>query len=89
MNKYKNLENLIRSFANYRRIQIMEILGERPDLSLQEIAKAVEANLKTVSEHLRRLSTADMVVKNPMGRLVRHKLTDKGMKVLTFLRNID
>jgi DNA-binding transcriptional ArsR family regulator len=79
------LERMVKGFANHRRIQILELLAKEPELSLQEIAERLKIEMKTASEHLRRLAVAGLVMKRYEGREVRHANTARGNKVLEFL----
>ena len=82
----RRLERVVKGFANHRRIEILELLKKKPDMSVGEISIATEIELKTTSEHLRRLTIAGLILKRYEGRAVRHTLTPTARKALTFLR---
>jgi len=86
---YNALERTIKGFANHRRIQILDLLKFYPELSLSEISEALNINLKTASEHLRRLAIAGLILKRHSGYAVRHKLSPKAKIVLSFLRKLE
>ena len=83
------LERLVRGFANHRRIEIMLLLSESPELSVIEIAERLRINMKTASEHIRRLAIAGLVLKRTEGAAIRHKLTSRAMLTLKFLRTLE
>jgi len=85
----KNLQKIVKGFANHRRIRIMELLDKSSGISLTEISQALKVNLKTISEHTRRLSQSGIVSKNYKGRVVIHKLSEQGSYILTFLRKLE
>jgi DNA-binding transcriptional ArsR family regulator len=85
----RQLERIVRGFSNHRRIQIMTLLSSVPELSLSEIAQKLKINLKTASEHVRRLAISGLVLKRNQGKNVRHKLSDRGVVILTFLRTLE
>jgi DNA-binding transcriptional ArsR family regulator len=85
----RKLERVVKGFANHRRIQILELLAREPELSLAEISGRLRIDMKTASEHVRRLAAADLVVKRSEGRWVRHHASARGDDVLTFLRMLD
>ncbi|MFZ4773882.1 MAG: ArsR/SmtB family transcription factor [Terrimicrobiaceae bacterium] len=85
----RKLERVVKGFANHRRIEILELLGRKPELSVGEISLALEIELKTASEHLRRLAIAGLLLKRHEGREVRHALTPKAEHILTFLRMLE
>ncbi len=90
MNKTeRQLERIVKGFANHRRIQILHLLEKHPELSLSEISGKLHIQLKTASEHLRRLTIAGLVLKRNEGRWVRHKITKRGEDILTFLRMLE
>ena len=83
------MERLVKGFANHRRLQIMELLAEDPELSVDEITMALNVNFKTVSDHVRRLAIAGLVLKRSEGNNVRHKLTPRAETILEFLRILE
>ncbi len=85
----RKLERLVKGFANHRRIQILQLLERQPELSVVEVASRLHANFKTISEHIRRLAIAGLVLKRSSGNSVRHKLTDRAISILKFLRTLE
>ena len=85
----KRLEKIMKGVANHRRIQILELLEKQPELSLQEIPEILNINFNTASKHLRRLAIAGLVMKRSDGVSVRHKLTNRGLSILKFLRTLE
>ena len=62
MKKPRQLERVVKGFANHRRIEIMLLLERQSELSVSEIAETLEINFKTASEHIRRLAIAELVM---------------------------
>ncbi len=89
MLKKRVLERLVRSFSNHRRIQILDLLDKNPELSVSEIAYMLKINIKTASEHIRRLTIAGLIMKKSQGKAIRHKLTHRGINILIFLRTLE
>jgi len=89
LKSYRQLERLVKGFANHRRIEIMELLYNEPELSVAEISENLRINFKTASEHIRRLAIAGLVLKRSAGNSVRHKLTDQAKSILKFLRTLE
>ena len=85
----RQLERIVKGFSNHRRIQIMTLISEVPELSLQEIANRVKINIKTASEHVRRLAISGLVLKRHRGAEVLHKLSPTGEFILKFLRKLE
>jgi DNA-binding transcriptional ArsR family regulator len=89
MKKFRQLERVVKGFANHRRIEIMNLLDKSPELSVMEIADALRINFKTASEHIRRLAIAGLVMKRNEGSNVRHALTVPAKNILKFLRTLE
>mgnify|MGYP001576934161 CR=1 FL=1 len=89
LKNFRQLERLVRGFANHRRIQIVELLDREPELLVIEIAGRLNINFKTAAEHVRRLALAGIVMKRSDGASVRHKLTRMGSYILKFLRTLE
>jgi len=46
MLKYRQLERIVKGFANHRRIQIMELINNEPELSVMDISTKLKINVK-------------------------------------------
>jgi len=79
----------MRAAGNHRRIEILDLLEKSPELSVSELASGLKINLKTASEHIRRLTIAGFIMKRGQGRSIRHKLTQRGLNILMFLRTLE
>ena len=79
----------MKGIANHRRIEIAQLLEKAPELSVNEVAESLGVNFKTISEHIRRLALAGIVMKRNDGNAVRHALTSRGKSVLKFLRTLE
>ena len=89
MKSFRHLERIIKGFANHRRIEILCLLERVPELSVAEISDHLDVNFKTISEHVRRLEHAGLVLKRSEGAAVRHKLTRQAVLILKFLRTLE
>ena len=85
----RQFERIVKGFSNHRRIEILILLERQPELSLVEIADVLGANFKTASEHIWRLTRAELVMKRNEGKAVRHALTPRGKLILKFLRMLE
>jgi predicted transcriptional regulator len=79
----------VKGAANHRRLQILELLERKPELSVIEISDELDVNFKTISEHTRRLAISGLVMKRSEYTAVRHRLTPRGIAVLKFLRTLE
>ena len=86
---YYQLERIIRGVSNHRRIEILELLKKRPELSIIDISEILDVNFKTISEHVRKLAATGLVLKRSQGPSVCHKLTSRGLTILMFLRTLE
>ncbi len=86
---YRQLERIVKGFANHRRIEILELLTKEPELSVTQIANRLKVDFRTISDHIRRLAIAGLVMKRNQGPSVCHKLSDRGVVILKFLRTLE
>lgn len=89
MKSWRQLERVVKGFANHRRIEMLELIDRKPELSVVEIAEELEINMKTASEHIRRMAIAGLIMKRNAGNAVRHALTKSGRSILKFLRTLE
>ena len=89
MKKPRQLERIVKGFANHRRIGILLLLEKKPELSVFDIADELKINFKTASQHIYKLAIAGLVMKRNDANSVRHALTDRGKSILQFLRIIE
>ena len=82
----RELEKIIKGFANHRRLQVLELLSKKPDLSVQEISDELKSEFKNISAHINKMHTAGLVFKRNEGNIVHHKLTNRGKSILKFVR---
>ena len=85
----RELERIIKGFANHRRLQILELLQKEPELSVQEIAERLKSEMKNISAHINRMAVAGLVMKRSDSKSVRHKLTKRGTVILKFVRMLE
>jgi DNA-binding MarR family transcriptional regulator len=81
----KQLERHFKGVANHRRIAILGLVAKNPGITLEEIAESLDCNIKTISEHTRRLVQAGLLNKSYKGRKVEHKVSPYGMKFFNFI----
>ena len=86
MKTSKQLERYFKGAANHRRISILTIVDRREGITVEEIADALEANFKTVSQHTKSLVNAGLMNKKYRGRQVTHALSPYGKSFLKFMR---
>ena len=85
----RRVERIVKGFASHRRLEMLELLKKRPELSLEETAEELNIGYKNASEHLRKLAIAGLVAKRNEGPSVRHKLTRRGQSILVFCRTLE
>ena len=89
MLKKRAIEQIVRSFANHRRIEVLDLLEKNPELSVGEIADKIKISLALASAHIRKLLIAGLIMKKSHGKYIRHKLSKRGHFALTFMRTLD
>ena len=86
---FRIIERIMKGVASHRRIEMLTLLEETPEMSVIEIAEALKIDFKNASAHLRRLQIAGLVMKRNAGPAVRHKLTKTGLAILMFVRTLE
>lgn len=81
------LEIRFKGIANHRRIQILILIAEREGVTLDGIVMTLDCNLKTIAEHTKRLSDAQLIEKRYQGRNVVHHLSPSGKILYQFIKN--
>jgi len=81
----KQLERHFKGVANHRRIEILMLVANGDRIALEDIAESLNRNIKTISEHTRRLVQAGLVNKEYRGRQVLHTLSPYGKTFYKFL----
>jgi len=87
MKNSKQIEKHIKGIANHRRIDILLLISKSQGITLDDIAKILDCNFKTISGHTLKLVNAGLVDKNYNGRAVIHSLSPYGKFFVRFLAN--
>ncbi|MEK7567865.1 MAG: winged helix-turn-helix domain-containing protein [Patescibacteria group bacterium] len=86
---WKKMERIVKGPANHRRLQMIDLIYKKPELSVEEISEILKLNFNTAADHISRLSISGILMKRHEGNFVRHKLTERGVKILKFLRTLE
>jgi DNA-binding transcriptional ArsR family regulator len=89
MLKIRALEQIVRGFSNHKRIEILNLLDQNPELSTSEIASELKMTLKLSSAHTKRLIMAGLIMKRSQGKQIRHKLSERGRYILNLIKNLE
>ena len=81
----KQLERHFKGVANHRRIAILLLVSKNAGITLEQIAEHLDCNIKTISEHTRRLVQAGLINKEYKGRKVEHKVSPYGKIFYNFI----
>ena len=83
----KQMERHLKGMANHRRIEILLLIADNKNITLDSIIARTGANEKTIGEHTRRLYNAGLVNKEHGGRFVKHTLSPYGKIFVNFLKS--
>ena len=86
MKTTKQLERYFKGMANHRRIEILNIVNKRDGITLGQIAETLDRNIKTISEHTRRLVHAGLLNKKYQGLEVAHSVSPYGKRFIEFTK---
>lgn len=82
----RQIERHLKGVASYRRIEILFVVAKNDAITLDGICEAVKGNVKTISEHTKKLSQAGLIRKYRRGRGVVHCLSPYGKTMHKFLK---
>lgn len=85
MKNSKQIERHVKGIANHRRIDILLLIFQNRGITLDEIAKALSCNFKTISGHTLKLVNAGLVDKNYNGRSILHSISPYGKIFVKFI----
>lgn len=86
MKTSKQLERYFKGAANHRRLDILRLVAGNDGMTLTRIAQTLGCNMKTTSEHTRRLVQAGLLNKRYRGREVAHSLSPYGRHFVAFTK---
>ncbi len=85
MKTSKQIEKHIKGIANHRRVDIILLISKSQGLTLEDIARTLDCNFKTISGHTMKLVNAGLVDKNYSGPAVLHSLSPYGKIFVKFI----
>lgn len=88
MKTAKQMERHLKGVANHYRIEILLLIGECDNITLENITSTLKANEKTIGEHTRRLYQAGLINKKYRGKFVEHTLSPYGKLFIRFLKSL-
>ncbi|MBY0539356.1 metalloregulator ArsR/SmtB family transcription factor [Patescibacteria group bacterium] len=74
--KPKELESVLKAFANRRRIEILQFLKTKKEAFVGSIAEKINLSLKSTSRHLAILYTAGLIEKTQKSTLVYYRIAN-------------
>ena len=84
----KLLEIYFKAVANRKRIKILILIKEKPNLTVFEIAERVNLNYQTIATHTQRLEQVGFIYKKYRSIDVMHSITPKGKSFLKFFKDL-
>ncbi|MBI4135136.1 helix-turn-helix transcriptional regulator [Candidatus Uhrbacteria bacterium] len=85
MKTAKQMERHFKGIANHWRLQVLLLVAEQNKITLEGIVDTLGGNVKTISEHTRRLVQAGLLDKDYRGRNVVHSLSPYGRTICQFI----
>jgi len=86
--EYRKVERIVKGFANHNRVKILELLDNKPELSVMEISDILKIGYENASDHIRKMAIAGLVMKKNSGPRVLHKLTSRAKSILVFCKRL-
>ncbi len=85
MKTAKQLERYFKGASNHTRIEILKLISKNDGLTLGQISEMLNKNIKTISEHTRRLAIAGLLNKKYISQEVSHSLSPYGKNFIKFI----
>ena len=86
--KFNQIEYTVKGFSNKKRIEILFLLEQEPELSVSKISKNIKLSFKSTSKHLLKMMSSGLIMKRNSGSEIKHALTEKGKIILQLLKKI-
>jgi len=83
----KKVERVFKGVANHWRVRILKLIDKNEGINLEKIAENLKGNMKTISEHTKKLQRAGLVNKKYSGRSVVHETSPYGKRVIKFIKS--
>jgi DNA-binding MarR family transcriptional regulator len=83
----KQMERHFKGVANHRRIEILFLVSEKEGITLDGICEELKRNVKTISEHTKKLVSSGLLNKTHDGRGVHHSLSPYGKHFIKFIKS--
>lgn len=85
----KQLERYFKGVSYFRRVAILRLIAQNDGITVDEIAKELSGNFKTISTHTHKLVQAGLVNKAQKGLQVTHSLSPYGEKFVNFMKEFN
>ena len=82
----KQMERHLKGMANHYRIEILLLIEKQPKMTVEDVADCLNANIKTIGEHVRRLALAGLVDRKRLGHYSETELSPYGRSFVRFLK---
>ena len=80
------MEKIFKGVSNSHRIDILLLVNNQKGATLDDICTNLNLNLKTASEHTRKLVLAGLLHKEYQNRFVVHTLSSYGESIFKFIK---
>jgi predicted transcriptional regulator len=86
MKNGKQLETYFKGAANHRRIDILCVVFQIPNITVEGIAEKLNCDFQVVAVHTQKLSRAGLIYKKYIGRAVAHTISPYGKKFMALMK---
>ena len=87
MKTTKQLERYFKGVSNHNRLDILRLVDKNDGITLGQISEELNKNIKTISEHTRRLVIAGLLNKKYIAQEVNHSLSPYGKSFIKFMNS--
>ncbi len=88
MKNPRDLEKYFKGVANHRRIGILNLVDQNPNITVEGISEKLECDFQVAAVHTQKLSRFGLINKKYIGRSVGHAISPYGKKFLAFIQSL-
>ncbi len=88
MKNGRELEKYFKGVANHRRIDILHLVSQAPNITVEKIAGGLDCDFQVIAVHTQKLARTGLIDKKYIGRSVGHTISPYGIKFLKFIQTL-
>lgn len=84
----KELESILKGVSHHRRVEMLFVLLDKPNLTLNDLSEKTDTDPRNTSQHVFKMVHAGLIKKRTFGYTVEHSLTKLGEEVAKHIKRL-